>query len=69
MNYGMLSTGNISIYNGYGQALLEIKVIGVRQTVLVLVYLEKEPKSEWRLVEMQKEDGTVLYFIPDNLDL
>ena len=61
MNYGMLPTGNISVNNGYGQALLEIKVIGGRQTVLVLVYLEKEPESEWRLVEMQKEDGTVLY--------
>ncbi|WP_410879304.1 RDD family protein [Myroides sp. DW712] len=61
MNYGMLPTGNISINNGYGQALLEIKAIGVRQTVKVLVYLEKEPESEWRLVEMQKEDGTVLY--------
>ena len=69
VNYGMFPTGNISVTNGYGQALLEIKVIGVKKTVQVVAYLEKEPTGEWQLIEMQKEDGTRLYVLPSHSDL
>lgn len=60
INYGMIPSGNIKTENGYGQALLEIKVIGKKGTIPVTVYLEKEQSGKWQLIEMQKEDGTVL---------
>lgn len=60
VNYGMIPSGNIKTENGYGQALLEIKVIGKKGTIPVTVYLEKEQSGKWQLIEMQKEDGTVL---------
>jgi len=50
--YGMIPTGNISTSNGYGQAQLEIKVLGNAQDVNVNVYLEKEPNKQWELIEM-----------------
>lgn len=69
VNYGMFPEGNISVTNGYGQALFKIKVIGEKKTVQVVAYLEKEPSGEWHLIEMQKEDGTTLYPIPNHSDL
>lgn len=60
VNYGMIPSGNIKTENGYGQALLEIKVIGEKGTIPVTVYLEKGQLGQWQLIEMQKEDGTVL---------
>lgn len=59
-DYGMIPSGNIKSENGYGQALLQIKVIGKKGTIPVTVYLEKEQSGKWQLIEMQKEDGTVL---------
>ncbi|WP_158960987.1 RDD family protein [Myroides fluvii] len=60
ISYGMIPSGNIITENEYGQALLEIKVIGENGTMPVTVYLEKGKSGHWQLVEMQKEDGTVL---------
>ena len=69
VNYGMFPTGNISVTNGYGQALVEIKVIGEKKTVQVVAYLEKEPTGVWQLIEMQKDDGTKLYVLPSHSEL
>lgn len=52
--YGMMPSGNVNISNGQGQALLEIKVLGNTNDMKVTVYLEKEPKGQWKLIEMQK---------------
>jgi uncharacterized RDD family membrane protein YckC len=52
--YGMMPSGSISISNGQGQAQLEIKVLGKVKDVHVSLYLEKEPNSQWRIIEMQK---------------
>ncbi|WCM43309.1 RDD family protein [Flavobacterium sp. CBA20B-1] len=51
--YGMIPTGNIKSVNGYGQAQLEIKVLGNQKDVNVSVYLEKEPNKDWKIIEMQ----------------
>lgn len=60
VNYGMIPSANIKTENGYGQALFEIKVIGEKGTIPVTVYLVKGQLGQWQLIEMQKEDGTVL---------
>jgi len=49
----MIPTGSINSANGYGQAQLEIKVLGNKQDVNVSVYLEKEPNENWKIIEMQ----------------
>ncbi len=51
--YGMIPTGSINSANGYGQAQLEIKVLGNKQDINVSVYLEKEPNENWKIIEMQ----------------
>ena len=43
---GMMPTGNVSISNGQGQAILEIKVLGNTKDLNVSVYLEKEPNGQ-----------------------
>lgn len=52
--YGILPTGNVHISNGYGQAHLEIKVLGVKNNLNVKVYLTKELNEEWKLVKISK---------------
>ncbi|MCL5246695.1 RDD family protein [Cellulophaga sp. 20_2_10] len=52
--YGMMPTGSVSISNGYGEAQLEIKVIGNDKDLNVAVYLTKEPQGEWKLIELNK---------------
>ncbi len=52
--YGMMPAGSVSISNGKGQALLEIKVLGNKKDLNVSVYLEKESNEFWKLIEMQK---------------
>ena len=52
IGYGMIPTGNIQTSNGYGQAHLNITVKGKKKDVEVQAYLEKQPDSEWILVEM-----------------
>ncbi|MDR6561814.1 MULTISPECIES: cytochrome c oxidase assembly factor Coa1 family protein [unclassified Arcicella] len=52
--YGMFPTGNVNITNGHGQADLQIKVIGNQKEIEVNVYLEKEPNSQWKIIEMKK---------------
>lgn len=59
-DYGMFPTGSISYVDGYGEAELEIKVIGTKETKSVYVYLIKEIDKEWKLVEMIDEDDVVL---------
>ena len=52
--YGMMPSGNINISNGYGQALLKIKVLGSKKYLNIGVYLTKQPNSEWELIELDK---------------
>lgn len=52
--YGMIPSGGINISNGYGQAQLEINVIGNTGELNVSVYLTKEPNGKWELIEMNK---------------
>lgn len=51
--YGIIPTGNINSSNGYGQAQLEIKVLGNQKDVNVSVYLEKEANKDWKIIEIQ----------------
>ncbi|WLE98915.1 MAG: RDD family protein [Candidatus Electrothrix communis] len=53
--YGMMPTGSINISNGNGQAQLNIKVLGNEKDLKVSVYLTKEPDSEWKLIEMNRQ--------------
>ena len=53
-DYGMMPTGSINISNGYGEAQLEIKVIGNEKDMNVGVYLTKPPNGEWKLIELNK---------------
>ncbi|MFB9057841.1 RDD family protein [Mariniflexile ostreae] len=53
-DYGMMPTGSVNISNGYGEAQLEIKVIGNKKDINVGVYLIKEPNREWKLIELKK---------------
>lgn len=52
--YGFLPMGSIEITNGFGQAQLDIKVLGNEKNVKVEVALVKEPNSEWNLIRMNK---------------
>ena len=52
--YGFLPMGSIEITNGYGQAQLDIKVLGNEKDVKVEVALVREPNGEWDLIEMSK---------------
>lgn len=53
-DYGMMPTGSVNISNGYGEALLSIKVIGNKKDLNVDVYLTKEPNEEWKLIDLSK---------------
>lgn len=53
-DYGMIPTGSITVSNGYGEAQLEIKVIGNEKDINVSVYLTKEPNGKWKLIELSK---------------
>ena len=52
--YGIMPTGNVSIYDGQGHAQLEIKILGNTKDVNVSVYLEKGVHGQWKLIEIQK---------------
>ena len=52
--YGMMPSGNINISNGYGQAQLQITVVGKNKDITVSTYLEKEPFGPWKLIQMNK---------------
>jgi flagellar basal body-associated protein FliL len=52
---GSFPSGTINISNGYGTANLGIHVNGKKKDIEVLVYLEKRPASEWKVVHVQKE--------------
>ncbi|GAB2800833.1 hypothetical protein GCM10027275_53570 [Rhabdobacter roseus] len=53
--YGMIPSGNINITDGYGQAQLEIKVLGSTKNLTVLAYLEKQPEGAWQLVQLDEK--------------
>jgi uncharacterized RDD family membrane protein YckC len=53
-SYGMMPTGSVNITNGYGEAELEIKVIGNEKDLNVRAYLTKEPGGEWKLINLNK---------------
>jgi uncharacterized RDD family membrane protein YckC len=53
-DYGMMPTGSVNISNGYGEAQLEIKVIGNEKNLNIGVYLTKEPNGNWKLIELNK---------------
>jgi uncharacterized RDD family membrane protein YckC len=52
--YGMMPTRSIKINNGFGQAELEIKVLGTNKALNISVYLTKEPNGKWELIELNK---------------
>lgn len=52
--YGMFPTGGVSVKSGYGEANLEIKVIGNKKELSVSTYLTKEPNEQWKLIELNK---------------
>ena len=52
VGYRMMPAGNINIRNRYGEARLQIKVLGKKKDVTVSATLEKEPGGEWKLIEM-----------------
>lgn len=53
-DYGMMPTGSVNISNGYGEAQMNIKVIGNEKDLNVGVYLTKEPNEKWKLIELNK---------------
>ena len=53
-DYGMMPTGSLNISNGYGEARLNIRVIGNEKDINVRVYLSKEPNGKWELIELNK---------------
>jgi len=55
VNYGKMPSGNISISNGYGKAILEITVEGKNKELTVNAILEKEPGGEWKLISILRE--------------
>ncbi|MEP6735764.1 MAG: RDD family protein [Chryseolinea sp.] len=52
--FGMMPMGNISISNGYGDAQLQIKVLGNDNDLDVSVHLTMESDGEWNMVKMDK---------------
>lgn len=50
--YGMMPTGSVNISNGFGEARLEITVLGNEKDFNVGVFLTKEPNGEWKLIEI-----------------
>lgn len=52
--YGLFPTGNINVTNGIGKAGLQIKVIGKTKDLDITVFLAKEPKGEWTVIELRK---------------
>lgn len=55
-DFGPLPAGSIKTSNGHGTARLNISVNGKKHDLDVYVYLEKEPDSEWRVLEMRIEE-------------
>ena len=53
--YGMIPGGNINITDGYGQAQLEIKVLGDTKNLTVKAYLEKEPGGVWQVMQLDEK--------------
>lgn len=45
--YGNFPMGSVSYTNGYGTADLSIKVNGKKKSIVVNIYLEKSPNSDW----------------------
>ncbi len=60
VSYGVFPKGNIHLSMGYGEANFTVKVTGKEENMDVLIYLEKQPDTPWKIVEMQDEDGTDL---------
>jgi hypothetical protein len=45
--FGNFPIGSVSYTNGYGTSDLSIKVKGKQKTIVVSIYLEKSPGSDW----------------------
>jgi uncharacterized RDD family membrane protein YckC len=45
--FGAFPSGSVHYSNGYGTACLRVKVVGEDATVIVEVYLTKEPDGDW----------------------
>ncbi|PZR19459.1 MAG: hypothetical protein DI539_14030 [Flavobacterium psychrophilum] len=52
-DFDMFPTGSISTYNDSGEAILTIGVNGKKHDIDVFVHLEKEPGTDWQVIEMQ----------------
>lgn len=56
VDYGTMPSGNISISNGYGRAVLKITAIGKnKKEITVNTFLTKEPEGEWKIVLIKRE--------------
>lgn len=59
--YGLWPTGNINYTNGFGEAILEIEVQGVDESITVVTHLKKSFGGEWHIIEMTRyDDGMVV---------
>lgn len=52
---GGFPSGNISVTNGHGEALLSIDVKGNKKDLDLAVHLEKHPDTEWKVIEVREE--------------
>jgi len=55
--FGRIPMGSINMSNGYGNAELQIKVLGNTKDMYVDVHLTKQPNKEWELIKMNKTDN------------
>lgn len=60
VSYGVFPKGNIHLSMGYGEADFTVSITGKKGDMDVFIYLEKQPDTPWKVVEMQDEDGTDL---------
>ncbi|MHC5310652.1 RDD family protein [Myroides sp. LJL116] len=65
VGYGKVPLGYITAEKEQGTALLVIKAVGEKTSRTIIVSLEKHPSGQWRLIEMHRVDGTILYPVKD----
>jgi hypothetical protein len=54
IGYGSFPKGNIQIINDYGQAVIEIDVLGKNKDVRANVILEKNSGENWRIIDVRR---------------
>jgi uncharacterized RDD family membrane protein YckC len=51
--FGIFPSGSVNYTNGYGTADLSIKVNGINKSIIVRIYLEKSPSSDWVIKDIK----------------